>query len=75
MRLPSPHEPLDFQGRVEQFEGEQPGLEPGQNAGLARRDDRIDRRLGRHDRIGRDVAGAPQIFEERGADDRLDKDP
>ena len=67
-------DPLDAQIRVEQLEGQQPGFEPGDHAGLARRDHRLDLRLGRHDRVAGDVAGAAKILEQRGADDRLDQD-
>ena len=51
------------------------GVEPGEHAGLARRDHRLDARVGGHDRVGGDVAGAAEIFQQRGADDRLDEEP
>ena len=69
-----PAQPLDAQARIEQLEGEQPGFETGEHAGLTRRDHRVDARVGGHDRIAGDVAGAAEIFEQRGADDRLDQD-
>ena len=65
---------LDTQSGINELEGEERGVEPSDNPGLARRDHRLDLGVYRHDRIGRDVAGAPQIFQQRGADDRLDQD-
>ena len=65
---------LDMQSGINELEGEECRVEPGDHPGLTRRDDRLDLGLLRHDRIGRDVAGAPQIFQQRGADDRLDQD-
>ena len=70
-RPPSAHSRSICERRVEQLEGEERRVEPGEHARLARRDHRLDRRVGRHDRVGRDVAGPAQILEQRGADDRL----
>ena len=73
-RLPSAHSRSIWRPGSSSLEGEEPRFEPGDDPRLARRDDRLDRRVGGHDRIRCDVAGAPQIFEERGADDRLDQE-
>ena len=64
---------LDVEGGIEQFERQQRRVEPGDDARLARRNERLDLRVGRHDRVGRDVAGAAEILGQRGADDRLDQ--
>ena len=65
---------LDMQSGINDLEGEEGRVEPSDNPGPARRDHRLDPGMYRHDCIGRDVAGAPQIFQQRGADDRLDQD-
>ena len=49
-------------------ESEQRGIEPGDDAGLARHQRGLGARLGRHDRVGGDVAGAAEILQQRGAD-------
>ena len=67
------HSTLDLERRVEQLERHQRRFEPGEHAGLARGDDRLDPRVVGHDRVGGDVAGAAEVFEQRGADDRLDR--
>ena len=65
--------PLDPDCRVGQLEGEQRRIEAGDDTRLARRDDRLDRRLLRHHRFGRDVAGPTQILEQCRPDNRFDQ--
>ena len=65
---------LDGEAPVEQFKRQQRRFQPRDHAGLTRRHHRLDPSVGRDDRFGGDIAGAPEILQQRGADDRLDQD-
>ena len=64
---------LQLKRRVEQLEGDQRRVEPGKHAGLARGDDRVDARIGRHHGVGGDVPCPAEVFGKRGTDDRFDQ--
>ena len=57
--------------RVEQPEGVERRLEAGHAAGRSRHHRRPAGEVGRDDRVGRDVAGAPEVLEQGPADDVL----
>ena len=52
-----------------------PASSPATTPGLRAAITALDPRLGGDDRIGGDVAGAAEILQQRGADDRLDEQP
>ena len=65
---------LDRDRGIDQAEGEQGEVEAGHDARLARDQRGRGLRVGRHDGVGREVAGAAEILQQRRADQRLDHD-
>ena len=63
---------LDLDRRLDQAERHRRQVEAGDHAGLAGDQRRLGAGLGRHDRLGGDVAGAAEILQQGGADQRLD---
>ena len=65
---------LEADRRVDEAEGERGEIEAGDDALLPRSHDAPDGAVGRRDGVGRDVAGAAEVFQQRLADERLDED-
>jgi hypothetical protein len=59
---------------INQLKGQSSEVEPGRHAGLARNKKCRGASAGWHDRIGREIAGSPEIFKQRHANQWLDHD-